>query len=177
MSNHPHITGKMKIATDFSRFMQVVHSQFARKFNKVNGRCGQLVMDRPKTPMIETEKHLLTAMVYIDLNPVKAKMVPHPSSYKWSSYKYYAFGIDDPIITPCPSYLALSKDPKKRCEIYRMMVQWVMKSKGYLKSKMLSETCYIGNPDWVIEHYQKLKKYLKSRRDNISNQRKREKET
>src|SRR3989338_11405826 len=54
MSNHPHITGYCEEKELFSDFFRIVNSLFARTYNKMMKRRGQVVMDRFKSPKIET---------------------------------------------------------------------------------------------------------------------------
>jgi hypothetical protein len=49
-------------------------------------------------------------------------MVSNPAHWPWSGYKYFAFGDEDPLITPHPAYLGLSDDPSVRQKIYRDLV-------------------------------------------------------
>ena len=69
--------------------------------------------------MVEAEGYLLTLCRYIEMNPVRAGMVTHPSDYPWSSYRYHGFGERDPLITPHPLYLSLAADSKTRTGVYR----------------------------------------------------------
>jgi len=45
-----------------------------------------------KSTLVDSEAYLLTCMRYIELNPVRAGMVAHPSEYPWSSYTHNALG-------------------------------------------------------------------------------------
>ena len=153
MDNHPHLTGHLKTKEEFSNFFRVVNCQFAKAVNRHLKRRGQVVMDRFKSPLIETDEHMLTAMAYIDLNPHRAGKVSHPRKNDWSSYGYYAYGKDDPLITPSPSYLALSRDPLERRSEYRAIVASLMEHR---KQMNISHTYFIGNPDWVIKKYREL---------------------
>lgn len=159
MSNHPHMTGKCQDKKLFSDFFRVVNSMFAKTYNKIVGRRGQVVMDRFKSPRIETDVDLLKVMQYIDLNPKRASMVLHPEDYKWSSYRYYAFGEADDLITPAPSYLALGNSPKERQSVYRDLITEILNNDWHQK-KYYSSIPFIGNPDWVIKQTQKLKSVI-----------------
>ena len=72
-----------------------------------------------KSPVLQTDNDLLRVMTYIDLNPVRQKMVKHPRKYEWTSYHYYAYGDEDPLIEPAPSYLDLGNTASKRENEYR----------------------------------------------------------
>jgi hypothetical protein len=67
----------------------------------------------------------LEAMLYADANPVRAKMVSHPSKYRWSSYRFYAYGetseFTEALDVP-EAYLALGKTPKDRQRAYRSLM-------------------------------------------------------
>ncbi|MFH1874390.1 MAG: transposase [Pseudomonadota bacterium] len=153
MDNHPHLTGHLDNKEAFSAFFRLVNSQFARIVNKHLKRRGQVVMDRFKSPVIESDEHMLTAMAYIDLNQHRVKKVTHPRKNDWSSYKYYAYGKADPLITPSPSYLALGRNALERQKQYRAIVEDLIKHRATIN---ISHTHFIGNPDWVLKKYREL---------------------
>jgi len=130
---------------------------FARAVNKKLGHCGQIVMDRFKSPTIKDDRHLLTVMTYGDLNPCRVGKTTKPDEYRWSSYGYYAYGKKDPLITPAPSYLALGDTPEERQKVYREMVHELFNSPRYIN---ISHTRFIGDPDWVLEKYKEMKEKM-----------------
>lgn len=158
MDNHPHLTGHLQDKDAFSAFFRLVNGLFARAVNKHLKRRGQVVMDRFKSPRIETDEHMLNTMTYIDLNQYRAGKVKHPKKNSWSSYRYYAYGEDDPLLTPCPSYIALGKTAGARQQSYRLMVEAVVGTKSNI-----SNTYFIGNPDWVIARYKEFRNELSER--------------
>lgn len=162
MSNHPHMTGRVGTVEGLSRLMQAVNSQFAKVINKILTRRGQVVMDRFKSPIIQTDRDLLKVMTYVDLNPNRARMVIHPKEYRWSSYKYYAHGKSDPLITPAPSYLALGNTPVERQTAYQNMVNAILSVA--VKKENYSRTACIGNPDWVKQRCVELKEIQRAKR-------------
>ena len=153
MDNHPHLIGHMHEKEKFSAFFRVVNSQLALAINKQLKRRGQVVMDRFKSPQIESDEHMLTAMAYVDLNQHRVKKVTHPKHNDWSSYGYYAYGKNDPLITPSPSYLGLGRDTQSHCREYRAIVEALIANR---KTMNISHTYYIGNPDWVLKKYREL---------------------
>jgi putative transposase len=71
---------------------------------------------RFKSTLVGTESYLLTLYRYIELNPVRARMVEHPAAYPWSSYHGNAGDRDITLLTPHALYSALGKtDTKKIC--------------------------------------------------------------
>jgi putative transposase len=153
MDNHPHLVGHLTDKKEFSAFFRVVNSQFARIVNKQLKRRGQVVMDRFKSPVIDSDEYMLTAMGYGDLNQHRAGKVAHPRDNEWSSYRHYAYGEEDPLITPSPSYLALGNTPEERQREYRAIVEALVEHRRLMN---ISHTYFIGDPDWVIKKYQEL---------------------
>lgn len=163
MDNHPHITGKITTVEGLSIFMQTVNSSFARAINKNKSRCGQVVMDRFKSPVIQTDNDLLKVMTYGDLNALRVGKVPHPNSYQWCSFHYYAYGIPDPLITPAPSYIELGPSEKERQVAYRELVDLIIESEGLAKREY-SKIKYIGSPDWVRQRCKEIKEIAQTKR-------------
>jgi putative transposase len=69
------------------RSIQLVAGRTAREYNKRKKRKGAFWEDRYHATAIETGKHLLQCIVYIDLNMVRAGGVRHPSEWSFSGYK------------------------------------------------------------------------------------------
>jgi len=163
MSNHFHLTGSIDTLEEFSSFFRVVHTVFAKKLNKRLRRCGQVIMDRPKSPRIEDDSKHLNVIIYGDLNQVRQRMVKHPKNYKWSSYKYYAYGKADPLITPAPSYIELGKTFKERQNRYRAQVEYALRFGT--KKMNYSSVMFIGKAEWVAKKNQHLKMVMKAKRE------------
>jgi len=171
MSSHPHFTGKCRTQKELSCFMQVVNTGFATAANRFYKRTGQVIQDRFASPQIENDCHLWNVMAYIDLNPVRAKMVRKPTEYSYCSYNYYAHGKPDKLIDPCPAYESLGATPQERQKRYREMVETIMCEDGLAREQKYSTGCFIGDPAWVVRRYEKIKNHLqlmKSRSPKVS---------
>jgi putative transposase len=66
---------------------------------------------------------LLHCYRYIELNPVRARMVENPDGYRWSSYGANAHGRHDALVTPHPNFLSLGRDGESRQSAYRELVR------------------------------------------------------
>lgn len=164
MDNHIHLTGKIiGSKEEFSSLFQLVNSLFARTVNKQLKRRGQVVMDRFKSPCIQTDRDLLAVMIYQDLNAYRARVVDHPRNDRWTSYHFYAFGKPDPLLTPAPSYQALGNTDAQKQQAYCRLVQEIIDMEG-LKKRDYSVTCFIGDPDWVRKRNAELKAVMQSKR-------------
>lgn len=74
---------------DVSHFMKSLKQRFTQWFNGTRpaGRQGTLWEERFKSILVEgTSEALSTIAAYIDLNPVRAKIVADPKDYRWSGY-------------------------------------------------------------------------------------------
>ena len=82
MTNHVHILQDGGV----SLMMQSVGRRYVQYFNYQYRRSGTLWDGRYKSCLVQSEKYLVEVYQYIELNPVRAKMVEDPSEYVWSSY-------------------------------------------------------------------------------------------
>jgi putative transposase len=66
---------------------------------------------------------LLACTRYVDLNPVRARMVHDPQEYEWSSYRaHIGLAVCD-WLDPSPTYLALADTEERRRQRYREFVE------------------------------------------------------
>jgi putative transposase len=154
MGTHPHlVVSATKGQLEFSRFWQVLNHLFARWYNRQQkSRRGQVVTQRMKSPRIQPDpsgRHVLTVMRYGDLNPVRAGMVRSPKDYAWSSYRHYAFGQSDPLITDDPAYLGLGRTHVERMQAYRDLFARPLSSELRIRRPDITEAAFYGDPDWL----------------------------
>ena len=71
---------------DLSIWCKEIKERFGRWYNKRHSRKGTLWMDRFKSVLVEDGQALRTMAAYIDLNPVRAKLVNDPKDYRWCGY-------------------------------------------------------------------------------------------
>jgi putative transposase len=72
---------------DVSQFVKTLKQRFTQRYNGQNGRCGTLWENRFKSILVEGRKAALATMAaYIDLNPVRARLVQDPKDYRWCGY-------------------------------------------------------------------------------------------
>ena len=71
----------------------------------MNNRTGYFWGDRFKNVLIEKGEALINCLAYIDLNPVRAKIVKRPEDYRWSGIGYQI----NHLTPSCPSCLILRK--------------------------------------------------------------------
>ena len=119
MDTHPHVQLRSRNGqAAFSQFWRMVNYRFARWSNRREGKRGQVVMERMASPQVQDGVHQLAVMRYGDLNPVRAGLVRSPKDWAWSSYRHYAFGERNDLITDAPEYLALGVRAVERRRAY-----------------------------------------------------------
>ena len=119
MTNHTHMLMTAHTNYGVSKLMQALGRKYVQYFNDQYKRTGTLWEGRFRSSLIESEQYLLECYRYIELNPVRAKMVDTPSDYKWSSYGINAHGIYSSLIAQHPVYKRLGNTQEERCSAYR----------------------------------------------------------
>lgn len=123
MTNHVHLLMTPSSIGQIARVMQALGRRYVRHINDRYHRTGTLWEGRYKACLVDSDIHLLHCYRYIELNPVRARMVVDVSGYTWSSYAYNALQAANPLLTPHACYLSLGSNPKNRCEAYRDLVK------------------------------------------------------
>ena len=97
-----------------------------RYVNATYGRTGALWEGRYRAAPIDSEAYFLACSRYIELNPVRARMVRHPREYKWSSYHAHAHGTADALVSDHDLYRRLGPDAQARRQEYRGLFRAVL---------------------------------------------------
>jgi putative transposase len=152
MSNHFHLLATPDTVAGIPQMMQGVGRRYVRYFNQRQARTGTLWEGRYKSTLIQAERYLLACMVYMDLNPVRAGMVPDPAAYPWSSYAHYVGQRADRLVTPHPIYWDLGNTPFAREVAYRNLVHHGVSAD---EQRALTESAVrgwaLGEPDYVSD--------------------------
>ncbi len=122
MSNHVHMLIETNEQTKLSKLMKRINLKYYNYYKKKYGYVGHFWQDRYKSLLIEAESYLLSCGIYIERNPLRAKMTKSLSEYKQSSYRYYAYGIGDELVERDEYYEYLGENDKIRQERYRNMI-------------------------------------------------------
>jgi len=121
MTNHVHLLATPETVGGVSRMMQGIGRLYVAGFNVRHRRTGTLWEGCYKSCLVDGERYALACHRYIELNPVRAAMVGHPSEFRWSSYACNAAGQDDRILRPHPAYRRLGAMPSDRQRAYRAL--------------------------------------------------------
>ncbi len=101
MPNHVHLVAVPERADSLKKAIGEAHRRYTRHINFRERWRGHLWQERfASFPMDET--YLLSAVKYIELNPIRAKLVKQPEKYKWSSASAHLLGRDDELVKTRP---------------------------------------------------------------------------
>ena len=123
MNNHVHLMIEPTEKGTLSEIMKGINLSYVIYFRKQYGGIGHFWQDRFKSLLISNERYLLKCASYIELNPVKAGFVKNPKDYKWDSYRFYAQGEYNDLLSLNPMYLSLGKDAFTRRKNYINFLQ------------------------------------------------------
>jgi REP-associated tyrosine transposase len=121
MTNHVHLLLTPSAAESCTALMRDLGRRYVPYFNRRHQRTGTLWEGRFRSCIVESASYVLACHRYIELNPVRARMVHHPSGYLWSSYAVSSGACSDPFVSPHPEFAALSADSQKRHAAYRAL--------------------------------------------------------
>lgn len=144
MTNHLHLLITPHWEDSLSKTMQTLGRYYVQYYNFSYQRSGTLWEGRYKATLIDSETYLFTCMRYIELNPVRAGMISHPSEYRWSSYHCNAQDALDPVVTPHAEYERLGHSIEARRAAYRQLF------KHRIPERTLVEIRDATNKAWAL---------------------------
>lgn len=84
MSNHVHLIAIPRSPNAMAKTLQHTHGRFASYWNALQSSSGHVWQGRFYSCPLD-DSHLWTALRYVELNPVRAHMVPAAPQWRWSS--------------------------------------------------------------------------------------------
>ena len=118
MPNHVHMILVPGAEDGLSKYLAPIHHKYALAVNKRMRWKGHLWQERFYSAVMD-EIHLLQAVRYVELNPVRAKLCDKAQDWKWSSARAHVSGKDDDIlkvepllerVNDWPAYLSGASD-------------------------------------------------------------------
>ena len=85
---HSEVQRLKKHSNNFSEYFREIQRHFSYWFNhsRPYKRRGALWQDRFQSQLIESEAYILTCLLYIEMNPVRANICHDPAQYPYSSF-------------------------------------------------------------------------------------------
>ena len=98
MTNHVHLIAVPEREDSLARTLGCTHSEYALALNHAHGHSGHLWQNRFFSCPLD-QPHLLSALRYVDLNPVRAGLVCEPLQWPWSSARAHMLDyVPDPVL-------------------------------------------------------------------------------
>jgi putative transposase len=149
MMNHVHLVLETtEKGGKLSEIMKGINLSYAQYFKNRYRHIGHFWQDRYKSIIISKDDYLLACGSYVELNPVRAKIVEDPREYNWSSYNTYAYGRKDYITDRHSIYEELSKDESERRRKYREFIMGMLRERDSMRGEMNRRVLY-GSDDFI----------------------------
>jgi putative transposase len=143
MPNHVHMIAVPEIEGGLRSAIGEAHRRYTRMVNFREGWRGHLWQGRfASFPM--DERYRLSAIRYIELNPVRARLVEDPCDWHWSSAEAHLKGEGDTLVTISPLSEMISnwqeflesKDEQKEFDLVRRheLTGRPLGSEGFIES-------------------------------------------
>lgn len=123
MDNHVHMLLTPPECGATARLMQKLGRTYVSRFNAQHGRTGTLWEGRYKACLVDSERYVLRCARYIDLNPVRARIVEDPAAYRWSSCAALCGQRTDALLAFHPAQAALGTTDNERARVYRGLLE------------------------------------------------------
>lgn len=101
MPNHVHLILVPKTADGLRATLAETHRRYTRHINLRNEWTGHLWQGRFASVAMD-EEHLMHAVRYVSLNPVRAKIVRRARDWKWASTRAHLDGKSDGLVDVAP---------------------------------------------------------------------------
>ena len=101
MPNHVHLILEPGDADGLRATFADLHRRYTSTINERHGWTGHLWQGRFASGAMD-EHHLVDAVRYVLLNPLRAGLVDAPQDWPWSSVAAHIAGRDDPVVNVAP---------------------------------------------------------------------------
>jgi putative transposase len=101
MPNHVHLIVVPSDEAGLARTIGETHRRYTNFIN-ARGRWSGHLFQRRYGSVLMDDDHLITAVRYVSLNPVRARLVARAGDWPWSSVRAHLSGRDDGLVTVKP---------------------------------------------------------------------------
>lgn len=114
MPNHYHLLLEIPEPRRLSSVMAGIGKSYSIYHHRSYSSAGFLFQGRFKSKPVQKEDYLQICGLYIERNPVVAKMTKKAEDYPYSSARFYINGSDDKLTKMSYAYEALGQTQKER---------------------------------------------------------------
>lgn len=149
MTNHVHMLLGTRPDQPLSLIMKKINLRYAQYYRKKYRYCGHFWQDRFKSLLVGKDNYLLECAAYIELNPLKAGLEKETGGYEYTSYRYYAFGDKEPLLSENPLYGEFGRTMEEKRARYSEFVRkrierWEEYQKHLESRKAIGEEAFLA---------------------------------
>jgi putative transposase len=89
MDNHYHFVLQTRRG-NLSQLMRQLNGVYTQLYNRRHSKVGHLFQGRFKGILVDDSAYLMEVCRYVDLNPVRARIIRDPGKWQWSSYRAHS---------------------------------------------------------------------------------------
>lgn len=166
MSNHVHLLISPLNARGPATLMKSLGERYVQYINRRHKRTGTLWEGRYRSCLVQSERYLMICQRYIELNPVRAQMVKHPSEYRWSSYRHNVGSEKNGVVTPHDLYCRLGNGLEACAVAYRALLEETLPSSDVDRIRFATyANGVLGTEEFADDMGDVLGRWLPSNRD------------
>jgi putative transposase len=162
-SNHIHLlvvdTGRGVI----SKSMQLIAGRTGQEYNRRENRRGAFWEDRYHATIVQTNRHILSCMVYIDLNMVRAGVVGNPAEWADGGYREIMGEQRVPSVIDRDTLQSILGSGDVLENAYQQVISDTMKNQFQARQPMWTESIAVGDEKYVTETKLRLSSMAKGR--------------
>jgi len=146
--------------------MQLVAGRTAQEFNQRKKRKGAFWEDRYHATAVETNHHLISCLIYIDLNMVRAGVVTHPSEWEFGGYAEIQAPRQRYSIIDHRALMGLMGIPSLEAlrQSHSLWVEQALARPEQVRESIWTESIAVGSSDFVETIKSKLQIRARGRR-------------
>ena len=142
MPNHFHLVVWPPFDGDLSDYMMWLMTAHVRRYHQHYKTSGHIWQGRYKAFPIQEDKHLLTALRYVERNPVRANLVASAPEYRWSSIA--PRDAEQPLLAAGPvrrrrKWLDFVNEPQTDAEVVKLR-ECVQRSRPFGNETWMTDT-------------------------------------
>jgi len=150
-SNHVHLVVRASSTESVAELMHLVDGTIGRNYNRRKDRTGPFWNDQYSCVAVESGRHLLSCLVYVHLNMVRAGVVGTPEEWKWCGHSELIFGKSHHRIIDMESLLGLFNGVKHEefVDSYKSLLVSKLKIENPAREPGWTENLAVGSQRFV----------------------------
>jgi putative transposase len=116
-----HLLATPETQESLPRTLQSLGRRYVRFINARKHRTGTLWEGRYRAAPIDADAYFISCCRYIELSPVRERLVDHARHYPWSSYRAHAEGKVDRLAAFQDAFRHLGRTVEARRQAYRAL--------------------------------------------------------